>query len=57
VAAAVLAPLEGPQLTHASIVDAVQRAYDENRIKYHIDPFELLIDAGICDTRLNPLAD
>jgi DNA-binding SARP family transcriptional activator len=45
------------QLTHASIVDAVRRAYDENKIKYHIDPFELLIDAGICDTRLNPLAE
>jgi hypothetical protein len=45
------------QLTHANIVDAVRRAYDGNKIKYHIDPFELLIDARICDTKLNPLAD
>lgn len=44
------------ELTHANIVDAVRRAYDENKVKYHIDPFELLIDAGICDMKLNPLA-
>jgi hypothetical protein len=44
-------------LTHESIIDATKRAYDENKIKYHVDPFELLLDAGICDTMLNPIGD
>jgi len=41
--------------SHSNLVDAVRRACEDHGIKHHIDPFELLLDAGICDTELHPL--
>jgi hypothetical protein len=41
-------------LTHASVTAATRAALTANPCG-HIDPFELLIDAGICDRRCEPL--
>jgi hypothetical protein len=41
-------------LTNESITAATKAALAANP-RGHIDPFELLIDAGICDRRCRPL--
>ena len=42
-------------LTNASITAATKAALTANP-RGHIDPFELLIDSGICDRRCEPLS-
>jgi hypothetical protein len=42
-------------LTNESVTVATKVAFAENP-KGHIDPFELLIDGGICDRRCEPLS-
>jgi hypothetical protein len=42
-------------LTNASVTLATKAALAANP-RGHIDPFELLIDAGICDRRCEPLS-
>ena len=46
--------LEGG-LTHANMIEATKRAVAKHGKDAHIDPFDLLIDAEICDARLDPL--
>jgi hypothetical protein len=46
--------LEGG-LTHESIVKATVAALEVHK-DAHIDPFELLIDADICDTKCQPIS-
>ncbi|HEY4311059.1 MAG TPA: hypothetical protein VGN12_16530 [Pirellulales bacterium] len=46
--------VRGP-LTPASALQAVQDAVAQYGDSLHIDPFELLIDSGICDSSLNLL--
>ena len=41
--------------TNESVTMATKAAFDANP-SGHIDPFELLIDAGICDTMCEPKA-
>ena len=45
------------ELTNASVFAAFRKAEEEHGDKCHVDPFELLIDAEICDCHLNPLGD
>lgn len=40
--------------TNESVTAATKAAFAANR-KGHIDPFELLIDANICDTKCEPV--
>ena len=42
-------------VANAAVVEATKKAVDKFGLRYHCDPFELLIDAKICDTRCNPL--
>jgi hypothetical protein len=42
------------ELTHSAMVNATKACLEANP-KGHIDPFELLIDADICDTKCQPL--
>jgi hypothetical protein len=41
--------------TNEAVVNATKAALD-TRAGSHIDPFELLVDSGICDTKCEPLA-
>ena len=43
--------LEG-EPTNASVLDATKKAFELHGCTLHIDPFELLIDADICDAKL-----
>lgn len=45
------------ELTNTVVVAAVKRAVDEHGLRYHIDPYELLIDAQICDPDVKPLPE
>ena len=42
--------LEG-EPTNQSVLAATKKAFQIHEYAFHIDPFELLIDANICDTR------
>jgi hypothetical protein len=48
--------LQGP-LTAMSVLQAVKDAVARHGLSMHIDPYELLIDAGICDATLNLLQE
>ena len=39
--------------TNESVLAATKKAADLHGVKLHIDPFELLIDADICDSNLD----
>ena len=40
---------------NVAVAEAVKAAVQKYGIKFHCDPFELFIDAKICDTDCNPL--
>jgi hypothetical protein len=42
--------LEG-EPTNQSVLAATKKAFQIHEYAFHIDPFELLIDANICDTK------
>jgi hypothetical protein len=37
--------------TNQSVLAATKKAFQIHEYAFHIDPFELLIDANICDTK------
>jgi hypothetical protein len=41
--------------TNESVLAATKKAFEIHQHAFHIDPFELLIDAKICDTKCEPL--
>ena len=40
-------------LTPANVLRAVKDSVDKHGFNLHVDPYELLIDGGICDAELN----
>ena len=46
--------LEG-EPTNESVLTATKKAVEQHGCSIHIDPYELIIDAGICDPKLNLL--
>jgi hypothetical protein len=40
-------------LTPANVLQAVKDAVEQHGDTMHVDPYELLVDAGICDADLN----
>jgi hypothetical protein len=45
--------LEGKP-TNESVLAATKKAFEIHQHAFYIDPFELLIDANICDTKCEP---
>jgi len=41
--------------TNETVLTATKKAVEVHEFDFHVDPFELLIDAKICDIQCNPI--